>query len=661
MTVGHDDPIGDDLDGLPPWRLWLAGAAAVAAAALLVGLVLLVSASNRDRDADLTRERQSYDTVIIARALDAGMARAEAALGRFVISGDRDTGVIYYREWQRAGRLLARLKHLTAANPDQAARVSELSALYRTRSGELAAPALRATYRQGWTALSMFNDAGNAPSIARINALLDRVAEEERGMLAARAQTSARSGERANTLAWLLSLLGLLLAVGAAGLAWAVIHAIGQGRLSDRAARFAADRAGLLEQAVADRTRELRETNAALRDEAETRAGAEAQLRQAQKMEAVGQLTGGIAHDFNNMLAVVVGGLDLAKRRLALNPQDAGRHIDNAMEGANRAAALTRRLLAFARAQPLLPELIAPATLIAGMSDLMDRTLGERIRVETQLAGSSWRIWCDPGQLENGILNLAVNARDAMDGEGRLTITIGDVTLRDGEVGEISGGDYVRIAVTDDGCGMTPEVMERVFEPFFTTKPTGKGTGLGLSQVFGFARQSDGEVAIASALGAGTTISIYLPRGHAGDAPPPDDSAAPPAQAKEASAVILVVEDDARVRAATMEALAELGHAPLGASGGIEALEMLDARRDIRLILTDVVMPEMTGPELISRAAPLYPHVGVLYVTGYAGEAADGGKLAGCDVLRKPFTIAALDRATATVLAVGSSPPIARA
>jgi signal transduction histidine kinase len=654
--VGQHDQTSHDRDDLPPWRLWLAGTAAGVAAALLVGLVLLVSESNRDRDADLARERQSYDTVIIARALDAGMARAEAALGRFVISGDRDTGVIYYREWQRAGRLLVRLKTLTAGDPDQTDRVSRLTELYRVRGRELAAPALRATYRQGWTALSMFNDAGSAPSIGRINALLDRIAQEERTMLAARAEISARSGERANMLAWLLSVLGLVLAVAAAGLAWAVIHAIGQGRLSDRAARFEAERAGQLEQAVADRTRELRETNAALLAEAETRAAAEAQLRQAHKMEAVGQLTGGIAHDFNNMLAVVVGGLDLAKRRLAHNPEGAGRHIDNAMEGANRAAALTRRLLAFARAEPLLPELIVPATLIAGMSDLMDRTLGERVRVETRLAGSSWRIWCDPGQLENAILNLAVNARDAMEGEGQLTITTADVTLRDREIGEAQGGDYVCIAVADNGCGMTPDVIDRVFEPFFTTKPTGKGTGLGLSQVFGFARQSGGEVAIASTPGKGTTVSIYLPRRRGEDARPTEAAHAPLEETGHGGAVILVVEDDARVRAATVDALAELGHVPIAVSGGAEALAVLERRCDIRLILTDVVMPEMTGPQLIALAEPLYPHVGVLYVTGYAGEAGDGGQLAGRDVLRKPFTIGALDRATAEVLTRGTPP-----
>jgi signal transduction histidine kinase/ActR/RegA family two-component response regulator len=651
--MGDDDP--NETGEAPPgtWRLWLAGAVALVAAALLVGLVLLVSSSNRQRDADLARERLSYDTVIATRALDAGMARSEAALGRFVISGDRDTGVFYYREWQRAGRLLARLRQLTAASPSQAARVRDLTDAYRVRGQELAAPALRANFRQGWTALSLFNQAGKAESIGKITILLEQIAGEERAKLAVRRAEAARSTERANMLAGLLSILGLVLAVAAAGLGWAVIHAVALGRLADRAAEVEAYRAGALEEAVATRTRELREANAQLRAEAETRAAAEAQLRQAQKMEAVGQLTGGIAHDFNNMLAVVVGGLDLARRRLTQAPDEVGRHIDNAMEGANRAAALTRRLLAFARAEPLLPEGIVPAKLIAGMSDLLDRTLGERIRVETQLAVSSWAIWCDPSQLENAILNLAVNARDAMDGEGRVVVATSDVTLRDGEIGEARGGDYVRIAVSDEGCGMTADVIERVFEPFFTTKPVGKGTGLGLSQVFGFAHQSEGEVWIESTPGEGTTVCLYLPR-HVAVTPAAladEEEPRAPSPIGTEQATILVVEDDARVRNATVEALAELGHQPIAVSSGAEALVELAGRGDIRLILSDVVMPEMTGPELIAQAAPLYPHIAVLFVTGYVGEAADSGALAGRDVLRKPFTVRGLEVAVANALA----------
>jgi signal transduction histidine kinase len=215
-------------------------------------------------------------------------------------------------------------------------------------------------------------------------------------------------------------------------------------------------------------------------------------------MEAVGQLTGGIAHDFNNMLAVVVGGIDLARRRLNGPRREVMTHLTNAMEGATRAAALTRRLLSFARSEPLLPERVESAALVGGMSDLLDRTLGERIQVEIDLAPDTWPIYVDPHQLENAIVNLAVNARDAMDGTGLMRISTANVRLQANEVGDVQPGEYVRISVTDTGCGMSPEVLERAFEPFFTTKPVGKGTGLGLSQIFGFAHQSGGEVGIDS-------------------------------------------------------------------------------------------------------------------------------------------------------------------
>jgi CheY-like chemotaxis protein len=389
-------------------------------------------------------------------------------------------------------------------------------------------------------------------------------------------------------------------------------------------------------------------------------------------MEAVGQLTGGIAHDFNNMLAVVVGGLELARRALSRAPAEAPRHIDNALEGANRAAALTRRLLIFARAEPLMPKGVDPGALIDGMSDLLDRTLGERIAVETRLDEDTWQIWCDPHQLENAILNLAVNARDAMDGEGQMTIATRNVTLRAGEIRAAAAGDHVRISVTDSGCGMTADVLEHAFEPFFTTKPVGKGTGLGLSQIFGFARQSNGEIDITTEAGVGTTVALYLPRFHpapddadARPAAPPDsippasaspDSAPPDSALSESAAparagktTILVVEDDARVCAATVDALNELGYRPLVSAGGEDAIALLARHPEIRLILTDVVMPGMTGPELVAHVAPLYPDIAILYVTGYVGDAGDPA-MSGHELLRKPFTVGALGAAVAQAL-----------
>ena len=316
-------------------------------------------------------------------------------------------------------------------------------------------------------------------------------------------------------------------------------------------------------------------------------------------MEAVGQLTGGIAHDFNNMLAVVVGGIDLARRRMNGPRREVLNHLNNAMEGATRAAALTRRLLSFARSEPLLPERADAAALVEGMSDLLDRTLGERIRIEVDVAPGTWPIYVDPHQLENAIVNLAVNARDAMNGIGALRISTENVTLAANEVGDVQAGEYVKISVTDTGCGWRRKCIERAFEPFFTTKPVGKGTGLGLSQIFGFAHQSGGEVGIESEVGKGTTVSLYLPRTrveqpvrlHANVQRVDNDVTVPGAR-------ILVVEDDPRVRSSTVEALQDLEYDPVSCDSGAEAMRLFDAQT-FDLVISDVIMPEMTGPELV--------------------------------------------------------------
>jgi signal transduction histidine kinase/ActR/RegA family two-component response regulator len=657
----------DATDEPPPPRALhrgLASAGALVVALLLILLVVLVTLSTRERDAALARERHSYGMMMLTRTLDVSMARSEAALGRFVISGDKRVGALYYDEWRRAGRMLARLRELSAGNPEQAPLIAELTTLYEQRGKELAVPATRAYFRQGWPALSTFNKAGESETVPRIASLLERIANNERTLFNRRADSVAEMVTRSNSLTALLSGLGLLLVLSAILLGWAALQALAQRRLARHDAHAEAERAEVLEQAVAERTAEMRRVNARLIKEAAERAATEDQLRQAQKMEVVGQLTGGIAHDFNNMLAVVVGGLDLARRALTTAPAQAARHIDNALEGANRAAALTRRLLTFARAEPLLPKALDPGALIAGMSDLLDRTLGERIAVETRLAPETWQIWCDPHQLENAILNLAVNARDAMEGEGRLTIATSNVAASGGE-GLEATGDRVRIAVTDTGCGMTPDVLEHAFEPFFTTKPVGKGTGLGLSQIFGFARQSDGQIEIGSAPDQGTTVSLYLPRftgeqaAHNSESAP--TTAAEAVAAPPADTTILVVEDDARVSAATSGALEELGYKALVCASGGEAITLLASRSDIRLILADVVMPGMTGPELVARVAPLYPDIAILYVTGYVaamGEASETA-MSAYEVLRKPFTVTALG--AAVTRALGDATPKASA
>jgi PAS domain S-box-containing protein len=402
---------------------------------------------------------------------------------------------------------------------------------------------------------------------------------------------------------------------------------------------------------------EIRLLNATLEqrvlDEIAERAKTEEQLRQAQKMEAVGQLTGGIAHDFNNMLAVIIGGLNLIQRRLSRGDTNVERLIANAMEGAERAAALTKRLLAFSRQQPLDPKTVDANRLIEAMTELLSRTFGETIVVDTLLAPDLWTIRADPAQLESAILNLSVNARDAMPSGGKLTIETSNVAVdgtREDEQG-MPPGDYVRLAVIDTGDGMSAETMARAFDPFFTTKPVGKGTGLGLSQVYGFVRQSGGHVRLQSQLGVGTTSNIYLPRAAAqsDDRPADEPQLSQPGRSTE---TILVVEDDARVRRLSVEALRDLGYSVMEAGDGRDAVKLLQSREDISLLFTDVVMPNMTGRELADIAKHMKPDLKILYTSGYTRNAImhDGTLEDGLQLLTKPFTMQELAAKLRSVL-----------
>jgi signal transduction histidine kinase/CheY-like chemotaxis protein len=376
------------------------------------------------------------------------------------------------------------------------------------------------------------------------------------------------------------------------------------------------------------------------------RRAAEDQLRQSQKMEAVGQLTGGIAHDFNNMLAVIVGSLNLLERRLAKGETEVARYIDAALDGAGRAASLTQRLLAFSRQQPLAPEPVDANRMVADMSELLARTLGEEVRIETVLSAGLWKAKADPSQLENVILNLSVNARDAMPDGGRLTIETANAHIDDddGHENEISPGQYVLVAVSDTGTGMPPEVIARAFDPFFTTKGVGKGTGLGLSQVFGFVRQSDGHVKIDSELGHGTTIKVYLPRSHADEAAKSASLPLKPDVGGSRRERVMVVEDDVRMNACSVESLRELGYDVVHATSGPEALRMIEAGQEFALLFTDIVMPEMTGRQLADAARVRLPELRVLYTTGYTRNAVvyNGVLDPGTNLLPKPFGIAQL-------------------
>ncbi|WP_294391947.1 ATP-binding protein [uncultured Sphingomonas sp.] len=629
----------------------LVGIVAFMAAFLLVALLVLVQRSNEERDSALARKQHSYQVVLLTHDVDGALARAEAALGRFVIDGDRRTGTSYYDAWRQAGRLLDDLDRLIRDDSKQAQRMRLLHQLYTRRGQELALPATRANYQQGWPALSLFARAGRSPTLPLISRTLHEVAEAEVTLLDVRADVAAARTDRANTLARLLSVVGVLLALSVLALGYLLIFAFAGRRTARERADSEGDRAAALAHAVEERTLELSEANRRLVEEARTREVAEQKLRQMQKMDAVGQLTGGIAHDFNNMLAVVLGGLEMAKRRVEEQAEEASRHLDSAMEGATRAAALTRRLLSFARAEPLLPAAVEPGQLLRDMSDLVDRTIGERIEVRILSAANVWPVWVDAYQLENAILNLAVNARDAMNGVGRVEMSALNSRLADQEVGTLPAGEYVRMAVSDNGSGISQATLERVFEPFFTTKPVGQGTGLGLSQILGFARQSGGDVAISSVVGQGTTVSIYLPRHQGAGTARPPEPAEPVVAAGTRTAtiafddVILVVEDDARVRAATGEALKELGYRHVLCGSGAEAIQRLDAGERFGMLMTDVVMPSMTGPELVRTVHTRYPDLRVLFVTGYVGEAGEAENFKGAEVLRKPFTLRALAEA----------------
>jgi signal transduction histidine kinase/ActR/RegA family two-component response regulator len=430
---------------------------------------------------------------------------------------------------------------------------------------------------------------------------------------------------------WLIVLLaGLAISVLLAALAWQAQRVVGR-----------------VQGQVVRRTAQLNRSNERLRQEIAARSQAEEQLFQAQKMEAVGQLTGGIAHDFNNMLAVVIGSLDFAR-----HTDDVARLkrlIEQALKGAGKAAELTQRLLAFSRRQTLIPAVVDANKLVAEMSELLRRTIGRAIRLETVLAGGLWRVFADPAQLESAILNLAVNARDAMPDDGKLTIETANCHLDERYAAanpDVAPGQYVLIAVSDTGEGMPPEVQARVLEPFFTTKAVGRGTGLGLPQVFGFVKQSGGHLKISSEVGRGTTIRIYLPRHQGADTMGEGATRAQLEQLPRGrpEELILAVEDEEDVRLMSVGALRDLGYTVIHAADGAAALRCLEEHPGVRLIFTDVVMPEMDGVELAAAVRDRYPETRLLFTTGYARNAMNGeGRLRGTvDLISKPFTIAQL-------------------
>jgi hypothetical protein len=366
-------------------------------------------------------------------------------------------------------------------------------------------------------------------------------------------------------------------------------------------------------------------------------------LQQSQKMEAVGQLTGGIAHDFNNLLTGIVGSLDLLQTRFNQGrTENVARYIDAAMTSANRAAALTHRLLAFARRQPLMPTSVDVNRLVVSLEDLLRRTIGETIDLQIAASDDLWWTLCDPNQLESALLNLAINARDAMPDGGKLVIATSNARIESvtAETSALSPGDYVCIAVTDSGMGMNAEVAARAFDPFFTTKPIGQGTGLGLSMIYGFARQSNGHATIDSKMEQGTTVRLYLPRHH-GDIATPHASTARKIGQAASGKTVLVIEDEAVVRAVVIEMLAEQGYRTLEAVDGPTGVKILRSGEQIDMLVTDIGLPGMNGRQVADQARETRPGLRILFITGYAESAAisEGFLQPGMELITKPFDL----------------------
>jgi PAS domain S-box-containing protein len=389
-----------------------------------------------------------------------------------------------------------------------------------------------------------------------------------------------------------------------------------------------------LEQRVQERTAQLMQTEEA--------------LRQSQKMEAIGQLTGGIAHDFNNLLQGITGGLDLVKKRVMQSRfTELDRFISGAMASANRASALTHRLLAFSRRQPLAPRAVEVNPLLSSMEELLRRTLGEHVRLVLLTAGGLWLTKCDPNQLENAVLNLVINARDAMPDGGTLTVETENAQLDSAYASlhqDIECGQYVCISVSDTGTGMNAATIARAFEPFFTTKPLGRGTGLGLSMVYGFAKQSGGQAKIYSDLGKGTTVKLYLPRYNGeveGEDSIPDLS---DLQSTHTNETVLVVEDEFVVRELIVEVLKELGYSTVEAEDGPAALKILQSQQRVDLVISDIGLPGLNGRQIVEAARLTRPALRVLFMTGYAENAAmaAGFLEPGMSMITKPFAMEAL-------------------
>jgi signal transduction histidine kinase len=558
--------------------------------------------------------RHAIEAQIQINQVETTATEAETGQRGYLITGRSIYLEPYNTALRDLGPLIDRLAAATADNPAQQNSVESLRGLVARKLDELRQTVDLRTAGRAEDAVAIVKTDSGREIMAAIRRVLGDMRDEEARLFE----------ERSERAVWLEAIAEWVF-VGCLGLVLAL--------------------AGLSLTSARRRQLELQTANSKLLDEATERRAAEAQLRQLQKMEAIGQLAGGIAHDFNNMLAVIIGSLEMARRRLVGEQYSAvEKSIDNAMEGANRAAMLTKRILAFSRQQALAPTVLDANKLVSGMSELLRRSLGEPIDIETVLAGGIWKIYADASQLESALVNIAVNARDAMPNGGKLTIETANVDLDERYAAankEVNPGQHVMISMTDTGVGMPPMVMERVFDPFYTTKESGKGTGLGLSQVFGFVKQSAGHIKIYSEVGRGTSLKIYLPRHFDEASAAQQDEYRQPPPVGSADKIILVVEDEPSVRAMTVSALRELGYTVIHADRPSEALQRFDSQPGIALLFTDIVMPEMSGRELAKLVTARRPELKVLYTTGYTRNAIvhHGVIDAGAAFIAKPFTL----------------------
>jgi signal transduction histidine kinase/CheY-like chemotaxis protein len=539
------------------------------------------------------------------QSINRAMLDTEREERGFLITGDKAYLEPYQQDVEQIPALLAELRQLTSDNPEQETRWQDLETKINAKLGALKG-AIAARQTHGFDAARQVMQKYTSEGRMRaVEAVIDAGIAAERNLLVQRLE-----------IAGVVALLALILGIGV----------------------------------IAAAFRRVARSEAALSLEMEERRHAEETLRQSQKMEVLGQLTGGIAHDFNNLLGVIFGSLETLKRRLQPKDPAIREPIELAMRGAEQSAEMTRRLLAFSRQQPLEAKPIDANRLIRGMSNLLHRTLGEDISIETVLGAGLWALSADVNQLENALLNLVINARDAMPKGGKLTIETANAHLDESYASshiDITPGQYVMIAVTDTGVGMNPETVAKAFEPFFTTKDPGVGTGLGLSQVYGFIKQSGGHIKIYSEVGDGTTVRLYLSRLQGGDAEARDAARKKPASAGPRSETILVVEDNELLSISISDMLREQGYRVLLAHDSATALEHLASEPgDIHLLFTDVVLPgRMNGRQLAEEGRKRRPSIKVLFMTGYARNSIfHQGRLdPGVNLIVKPFTYAALE------------------